>query len=63
MRKIKRTAAQRRYLAFKRKATAARCRLEYLQSLMQGADKEGKQMRPLYIMQQITEAIGFLSSE
>lgn len=59
----KRTAGERRYRALKIKANDAICKLEYLQSRMLSTDAEGKQLKQIYIMQQITETIERLRHE
>lgn len=55
--KFKRSAGQRRYLDLVRKVGKAHYKLRGLQSSMQVADGNGKQIRQMTIMQTITETI------
>lgn len=57
MRKKKRSAGQRRFLALKRKTDSVKAHLRTLQCSMHEADGNGKQIRQLIIIQKITEAI------
>lgn len=57
MRKKKLTAGERRFRELARKNVSAVDKLEYLQRLMQRTDGEGKHVRAMYIMQEITQVI------
>lgn len=63
MRKKKRTAGQRRFIALQKRTEQVRCQLRSLQCSMQSVDGEGKQLRQMHIMQKLTEAIERLTSE
>lgn len=57
MKKFKRTAGQRRYLALKKKADNVRWSLEGLQSDMLSVAKNNGQLTQISIMQKITQAV------
>lgn len=57
VRKKKRTAGQRRYIALRRKTSAAVSALQTVRSNMHYANESGKIYSQLRIMQSITEAI------
>ena len=62
-RRLKRTAGQRRFLILSKQMIAVRSHLFDLQRSMQSINGDGKQLRQMYIMQKITEAIERLNHE